>query len=122
MIDDLINEYLAHAEAAEIVDYADEESVQQFNNRSNRMRTIADELVGLGGCAVVQFAGLLEKEPASLYAAIHLVERADLDSGTLSRCIARVEQAKEEDEIKSNFSDAIIKEYWLKKWKTKTAR
>ncbi len=121
MIEELINEYLSNAEIAATVDYSDKKSVQKFNVSSDRMRAIAVEVVNLGKDALVQFASLLDKEPAAGWAATHLVEKANLDGETLSRCFARVEQAKAEEEAKGNLADAMITETWLKEWRAKKA-
>lgn len=121
MIEELMNEYLSNAEIAATVDYSDKKSVRKFNASSDRMRAIADEVVTLGEDAVVQFASLLDREPAAGWAATHLVEKANLDAATLSRCFARVEQAKAEEEAKGNLADAMITEMWLKEWRAKKA-
>ncbi len=119
MIEKLMNEYLSCAEAAATVDYSDKKSVRQFNAMSDRMRIIVDEVVKLGQDAVKQFASLMDKEPAAASAAHLLIEMADLDSATLSRCFERVERAKEEAEAKGNLADAMIKEMWLKEWRNR---
>lgn len=121
VIEQLMNEYLSNAEAAAAVDYSDKKSVRRFNALSDRMREIVDEVVSLGQDAVLHFASLLDREPAAVWAAHHLVEKADIDSATLSRCFARVEQAKAAAEAKGDFANAMGEEMWLKEWKTRKA-
>ncbi|MEK6257327.1 MAG: hypothetical protein AABP62_01795 [Planctomycetota bacterium] len=116
MIDALINEYLICAEAAASVDYSDKKSVRQFNARSDRMRAIVYEVVALGSDAVVHFASVLDTEPAAGWAAHHLVEMADLDSTTHSKCLERVEQAKVQAEANGDAASAMGEEMWLKEW------
>lgn len=117
MIRELMDEYTSRAKAAATVDYANDESARRFNAAEDRMRAIVDEVVTLGG--VLQFAALLEGEPASAWAAHHLVEKTALDPITLSRCFERVEQAKEEAEARGDFAGAMGQEMWLKEWKAK---
>ncbi|MGC3972208.1 MAG: hypothetical protein QM775_34165 [Pirellulales bacterium] len=119
MIQDLLNEYASNAIATTTIDYADRKSVQRFNSLADRMRTIADEVVDLGQDAVVQFVSLLDAEPAAPWAAVHLVEKAELDPETLSRCFSIVEKTKAKAESQGNIADAMIKEMWLKEWKKK---
>lgn len=119
MIEDLMNEYLSKSETAATVDYSDKKSVRKFNASSDRMRAIVDEAVNLGQDAIIAFASLLDREPAALWAAHHLVEKADLDSAMLSRCFARVEQAKIDAEAKGDLASAMGEEMWLKEWRAK---
>ena len=119
MIEDLMNEYLSSAEAAVLVDYSDKNSVRRFNALSDRMRAIVDEVVNLGQDAISEFAALLESEPAAMWAAHHLVEKADLDAATLSKCFARVEQAKIEAEAEGDLATAMGEEMWLNEWKAR---
>ncbi|WP_145298299.1 hypothetical protein [Planctopirus ephydatiae] len=121
MIEGLINEYLSKAEIAATVDYSDKKSVRKFNASSDRMREIVDEIVGLGEAAVMTFASLLEIEPAAPWAVHHLVEKADLDSATLSRCFARVEQAIMDAKAKGDPASAMGEEMWLKELRAKKA-
>ena len=115
----MIEEYLAQAEAAERVDFADRKSVRRFNSASDRMRIIVDEVVSRGSEAVLKFACLLDRKPAAKWAAHHLVEKADLDQATLARCFARVEQAKADAESTGNLAEALGEEWWLNEWRAK---
>ena len=119
MIEKLMNEYMTNAATAAAVDYSDKKSVRQFNSSSDRMRAIVDEVATLGEKAVLMFTSLLDNEPAASWAAVHLVEIAELDSPTLSRCFSRVEQDKNDAEAKGALADVMIKEAWLEKWKAK---
>jgi len=116
MPDELIDEYIACAEEAASVNYADKKSVRQFNARSDRMRAIVKEVVTLGQDAVVRFASVLDIEPAAGWAAHHLVEMADVNSLILAKCIERVKQAKLQAEAKRDLANAMGEEMWLKEW------
>ena len=119
MIQDFIDEYLASAEEALTVDYSDKRSVRRYNALVERMRAIADAVVNLGPDAVLQFTSLLDKDPAAIWAAHHLVEKADLDDVTLSRCFECVENEKRAAEEKGDLANAMGEEMWLKEWKTR---
>jgi len=119
MIAALIEEYLAQANAAERVDYGDMNSVRRFNAASNRMRAIVDEVVPLGPGAVSKLAVLLEREPAAVWAAHHLVEKAELDQPTRDRCFARVMQARADAESRGDLPDAMGEAMWLNEWRSK---
>ncbi len=116
MIDELISEYLASAEAAATVDYSDKKSVRRFNALSDRMRAIVHEVMTLGQAAIRHFSSVLDTEPAAAWAAHHLVEMVDLDSSTLSKCFERVEQARVQAEVKGEMANATGEEMWLKEW------
>jgi hypothetical protein len=116
VLDKLSDEYLISAEAAASVDYADKKSVRQFNARSDRMRAIVGEVVTIGQDAVIHFATVLDSEPAAGWAAHHLVEMADLDARTLTKCFERVKQAKSQAEAKGDMANAVGEEMWLKEW------
>ena len=120
MIDELINEYVANAEAAESVDYADVESVQWLNDSSDRMREIVAEVVTQERTAHLAFATLLDRPPASRWAAHHLVEMAELEPALLSKCFAIVERIREEAEANGDFATAMGEQMWLKEWRAKT--
>ena len=119
MIRDLISEYVACADAAELVDYSSMESVHQYNSQADRMRAIVDEVVKLGPDAISQFVCVLEREPASLWAAHDLVEKADLDGATLTRCFELVEKSRVELEARGMSGDAMGEAMWLREWRTK---
>jgi len=119
--DELIDEYIACAEEAASVNYADKKSVRQFNALSDRMRAIATELVTLGQDALVRFASVLNIEPAAGWAAHHLVEMADVDSQTLVKCFQRFRQAKLQAEAKGDLANAMGEEMWLKEWMERKA-
>ena len=121
MSDELIDEYIACAEKAASVNYADKKSVRQFNARSDRMRAIAKEVVTLGQDTLVRFASVLDIEPAAGWAAHHLVEMADVDSQTLLKCFERVRQAKLQAEAKGDLANAMGEEMWLKEWMERKA-
>ncbi|RCS44029.1 hypothetical protein DTL42_18025 [Bremerella cremea] len=121
MIQDLIDEYLLSAERAATVDFTDKNSIRELNKSTDRMRVIVGEVASLGHAAIMAFTLLLDREPAALWAAHHLIEFAELDSETLSRCFSRVEQAKMEAKKNGNFANAIGEEMWLKEWKAKKA-
>ena len=116
MSHELIDEYIACAEEAASVNYADKKSVRQFNARSDRMRAIAKEVVMLGQDALFRFASVLDIEPAAGWAAHHLVEMADVDPETLAKCFERVKQAKLQAEAKGDLANAMGEEMWLKEW------
>jgi hypothetical protein len=61
----------------------------------------------------LQFCCVLNDERASLWAAHHLVEKADLDPPTLAKCFSRVERAVEE----ADEADAMGEEFWLEEWR-----
>lgn len=119
MIEDIMREYLACAEAASAVDYSDKKSVRHYNVMSDRMRSLVDEVVALGSDAVLAFASLLDKNPAATWAAHHLVEKAELDPATLSRCFTRVEQAIHEAKVSGKNAEAMGQEMWLKEWRSR---
>lgn len=119
MIDELIAEYIACAQSTTLVDYSDKKSVRRYNAASDRMRAIVSEVVTLEQDALNRFISVLQEEPASLWAAHHLVELAELDPATLSRCFERVERAKLEAQAESRPADAMGEEIWLKKMKVK---
>lgn len=116
MVEKLMNEYLTNAAAAVSVDYTGKKSVRQFNRQSDRMRAIVREVVSLGQDAVVRFSSLLNQEPAAGWAAHHLVEMADLDPQTLTKCFDQVKQMKLEAEAKGELANAMGEEMWLKEW------
>jgi hypothetical protein len=121
-VGELTTEYLSSAEdVASPTDYSDMKSVRRSNAVSDRMRKIVDEVVSLGRNAIVQFASVLNSEPAALRAAHHLVEKADLDSATLSKCIARVELAEQQAKAKGDLATAMGEGMWLKEWKARKA-
>lgn len=108
-----MSEYVASAEAAAAVDYSDKKSVRRFNELSDRMRSIVDEVVTLGHEATLRVTSLLDQHPAAAWAANHLVEKADLDSATLSRCFAIVERSKAVAEAKGEMANAMGEEMWM---------
>lgn len=120
MIENLLNEYVSCAEEAASVDYLDRKAIRRFNKSSDRMRAIVAEVVSMGDQSVLDFARVLDIEPAFLWAAHHLVEMADLDSSTLAKCFARVEESKVEAERESRMADAMGEEMWLNEWQKKT--
>jgi hypothetical protein len=83
------------------------------------MRAIVHEIVSLGQDAVLQFASILDNEPAALWAAHHLVELANLNSATLLKCFARVEQSRLQAKLKGNLANAMGEEMWLKEWQAR---
>lgn len=119
MIEELIQEYLANAEAAELVDCADAESVQRLNDSSDRMRAIVTEVAAQGPTVVHAFATLLDRPPASVWAAHHLVEIAEPEPTLFWKCIACVERAQQEAEANGEFADAMGEAMWLKEWRAK---
>lgn len=121
MIDELMSEYLLSAETAASVDYSDKKSVRRFNALSDRMRAIVHEVVTLGQNAIRHFSSVLDKEPAAVWAAHHLVELVDLDSATLSKCFERVEQARVQAEAQGDMANAMGEEMWLKEWRERKA-
>lgn len=118
-IDKLIDEYLSCAERVSNVEYSDKDSVRLFNALSDQMRGIVDIVVSLGHDALLKFTCVLDKEPASIWAAHHLVEKADLDSSITAKCFARVERAKAEADEQLQFADAMGEEMWLKEWRAR---
>jgi len=121
MFEELVNEYISSAETAASVDCSDKKSVRRFNASADRMRAIVDEVVGLGQDAILAFTCLLDKEPAATWVAHHLVEKAELDTATLSRCFSRVEQAMIDARAKGDLANAMGEEMWLKEWKAMKA-
>jgi len=121
MIEELVSEYQSKAKTAASVDYSDKNSVRQLNASADRMRAIVDEVVSLGTDAAIAFTCLLDQEPAASWAAHHLVEMAELDSATLSRCFSRVEQAMTDAEARGDFANAMGEDMWLNEWKAKKA-
>jgi len=117
MIDLLIDEYRIIAELAASIDYEDNDSVQRYNTASDRMRSIVADVVALGQIAVVQFSSILDKQHASIWAAHHLVEMADLDHTTLSKCYGIVEGAKMQAEARGDMATAMGEDLWLKEWR-----
>lgn len=120
MIDEPINEYVANAEAAESVDDADVDSVQRLNDSSDRMREIVAEVVAQGRTALLALATLLDRPPASRWAAHHLVEMAEPEPALLSKCFAIVEWVREDAEANGEFANAMGEQMWLKEWRAKT--
>lgn len=85
------------------------------------MRAIAKEVVTLGQDALAIFATLLDKEPAAVWAAHHLVEMADIDSQTLAKCFERAKQAKTQAEAQGDLANAMGEEMWLREWMARKA-
>ncbi len=119
MIEKLVSEYTECAEKAIFENYADKISVRRFNELSERMRDIVDEIKNLGDEAIWRFTSVLDTEPASSWAAFHLVEKTDLDPVLLAKCFACVEREKERAEAENRSADAFGIKMWLKEWRNK---
>ncbi len=116
---ELIREYVSCAAETKSVGTTGKKAVRRYNALHDRMRAIVDEVVSLGQDAVSEFAIVLDKEPASSWAAHHLVEKADLDSAMLTKCFARVEREKAEAEAAGDLATAMGEGWWLEEWKAK---
>lgn len=115
----LIQEYIEAAEKIKTMDIINAKSIRRRNKIHDRMRAIVNDLASKGQESIKDFLVVLDRKPAAISAAHHLVELAELDLETIKKCFKVVELAMEEEEISGNIANALGEKMWLEEWKSK---